>query len=111
MSFLDKAINKTKLVAKNVDSKLGEGVDVSKTKSKINDEKSKIEKNLKLIGELYYAFVKGTDPDAQTKIDEAIAKIEQSTVDIEEYERLIDDIKVKGKEERENFKIESENEE
>lgn len=40
MSFLDKAINKTKLVAKNVDSKLGEGVDVSKTKSKINDEKS-----------------------------------------------------------------------
>ena len=104
MSFLDKAINKTKLVAKNVDSKLGEGVDVSKTKSEINDEKSKIEKNLKLIGELYYAFVKGTDPDAQTKIDEA-------KVDIEEYERLIDDIKVKGKEERENFKIESENEE
>ena len=111
MSFLDKAINKTKLVAKNVDSKLGEGVDVSKTKSKINDEKSKIEKNLKLIGELYYAFVKGTDPDAQTKIDEAIAKIDQSKVDIEEYERLIDDIKVKGKEERVNFKIESENEE
>lgn len=108
MGLIGKAINKTKLVAKNVDSKLGEGVDVTKTKSKIGDEKSKIEKSFRLIGELYYASVNGTDPDAQVKIDAAVAEINASKARIAEYEKEISDIKDKGKEEREGFKNESE---
>lgn len=106
MGLIGKAINKTKLVAKNVDSKLGEGVDVTKTKSKISDERSKIDKNFKAIGELYYASINGADPDAQIKIDAAVAEINASKARIGEYEKEINVIKYKGKEEREGFKKE-----
>ncbi len=108
MGLIGKAINNAKIVAKSVDSKLGEGVDVTKTRNKISEEKTKIDKSFRTIGECYYASVNGTDPNAQVKIDAAIADINASKVKIAEYESEITDIKGKGKEERKGFKNESE---
>lgn len=110
MGLVGKAISKTKMAAKSVDSKLGEGVDVTKYKSKISEEKSKITKAYTSIGELYYSSVKNTCNDAQIRIDAAVAEIDESNKKIAEYEAIIDDVKVKGKEEREGFKTQSDEE-
>ncbi len=110
MGLIGKAVSKTKMAAKSVDSKLGEGVDVSKYKSKINDEKSKIAKNYTAIGELYYSSLNDKSDDIQVRIDAAVAEINESKKKIAEYEELITGVKEKGKEEREGFKNQSEEE-
>lgn len=110
MGLVGKAISKTKMAAKSVDSKLGEGVDVTKYKSKISEEKSKITRAYTTIGELYYTSLKEKSDDTQVRIDAAVAEIEESKKKIAEYEKIIEDVKVKGKEEREGFKTQSDEE-
>ncbi len=110
MGLIGKAVSKTKMAAKSVDSKLGEGVDVTMYKSKISDEKSKITKNYTVIGELYYSSLNDKSDDIQVRIDAAVAEINESKKKIAEYEELIAGVKEKGKEEREGFKAQSEEE-
>lgn len=85
---------------KNADSKLGQGVDEAKLKSKISDEKVKITKIYNEIGELYYKSLKDTSINFAEQSKSLIEKIDESNKVIETTEKELADIKEKGEKER-----------
>lgn len=75
-----------------VKTKTNDAIDVNSLKSKINDENRNIEKKKMEIGEHYWNLYKSgkkIDPDAKALFD----SIDESTKQIEEYQKQIDDIK------------------
>ena len=98
---------KVKLAAKNADSKMGEGIDKGKVKSKIADENKEIDKLITKIGNVYYeAF--GTDNDVKGDLDAICNEINQRKAKIAEYEEEIKKIEEEGQKEREQNKLDAE---
>ncbi len=106
MGFLDKAVNKTKSVAQQADSRLGQDIDVGKVQSKINDEKKTIRENSVKIGEEYTAYRKDNDSAHMDTMNKLADECIEAQKKIEEYEKEIEDIKAKGHEEREGIRAE-----
>ena len=100
-------MDKLKATAKSADSKAGEVVDKQKVQSKISDEKKAIEKALDQIGRNYYdAFKEGKD--VTSDLDALCKEIDDHKAKIAEYEEEIKAIEAKGKEEREQNRVEAE---
>jgi len=107
MGFLDKAINNTKASIDSGSSKFNEKVEVEKLESKVRDKKREIDDLCKEIGHETYELAIDKDNAHQQKIEENIKKIKEAKEAIEGYEKEIEEIKAKGKEERENIKAEA----
>ncbi len=96
MGLLDKA----KSAMKKADSKLGEEVDVGKYKLKISEEKSTIKEKKSQIGELTYNAISIGGDVKNDEVMKLVKEIDEAKAKIEEYEKLIEESKTAGKEER-----------
>ncbi len=106
MGFLDKTIEKTKATTKSMSSKFNEGKDANKIESQIKAEKQKVRDLYETIGKEYYRWTYDGDESHKDCFDSLVSQINQSRKTIEELEAQLDEIRTKGKEERDNIKAE-----
>jgi len=104
MSFMDKAIYKTKSFTQNTQSKASESAATNKLNSQIKDEKKKVKDHFAMIGKEYYRYTGDQDKTHLDEMDRLVEEVNDSRKKIEELEAEIEEIKAKAEAEREESK-------
>jgi len=104
MGFLDK----TKATFSSTSSKVNESSEVRKLESQIKDERAKVKDNYELIGKEYYRYTVDNDEAHMEEIRKLVDRVNDSRKLIEEYEQEIENVRQKGKEDRESMRAEVE---
>ena len=104
MSFMDKAIYKTKSFTQNTQSKASESAATNKLNSQIKDEKKKVKDHFAMIGKEYYRYCGDQDEAHIKEMDRLVDEVNESRKRIEEIEAEIEEVKAKAEAEREESK-------
>ena len=104
MGFLDK----TKATFSSTSSKVNESSEVRKLESQIKDERAKVKDNYELIGKEYYRYTVDNDEAHMEELRKLVDRVNDSRKLIEEYEQEIENVRQKGKEDRESMRAEVE---
>lgn len=104
MSFMDKAIYKTKSFTQNTQSKASESAATSKLNSQIKDEKKKVKDHFAMIGKEYYRYTGDKDEAHIDEMNRLVDEVNDSRRKIEELEAEIEKVKAEAEAEREESK-------